>query len=204
MDRISLLHLSYDPVPQFSPRVPQIRAPGEDGKTKRICLSPTIEDAINSKPGHAAMVFAAMYYRLPIALFIYRAEIPVEDVLFPEELAKEYGVKDAPLNHEHWVLSTPNFSQEIWVLDNVIPETGFLKSVPRVEMIETHKVDEMPPYCLQSALYQMRTKFGLDIRTGAFLNTLEELDEKCKEQKLPLLSKYLYEILNKRKPKLIQ
>jgi len=203
MDKILLVHLSYDPVPQFIPRVPQARAVGENGTVKRICLAPSIEDAINSKPGHAAMVFAAMHYELPLALYVYKTVVSVAEVIFPKELEKKYGVKDAVLNHEHWILAPPKFLEEIWILDGAIPETRFFNSVPRVEKVDAHRVGEVPPYCIQTVLSRMNKEKGLNVRTAAFLNTLRDLDILCTNENLPPFSEALRKYVKARLPKLI-
>lgn len=105
---MKLYHVSYDPIWFFNPRVPKSRLPMEDAETPRICLSDRIERCVNAKPCQAQALCLAKEYGLRVPLYVYEFDtddIPPDLLVGPDELVGQYGVIDAKLNHEYWLLS---------------------------------------------------------------------------------------------------
>ena len=50
MPEINGIHISFDIVDEFTPRVPRQRCPGEDETVPRICVAEDILIAVNSVP----------------------------------------------------------------------------------------------------------------------------------------------------------
>lgn len=51
MKKSKLIHVSFDEVEQFIPRIPEQICPGEDNTIPRICAAPSV---IKALPGHSA------------------------------------------------------------------------------------------------------------------------------------------------------
>lgn len=102
-----LYHVSYTKVQQFQLRVPPHRLDNENGSMLRICCSTSIENCIMSKPGQTKFLDLCLQYKLPCILYIYRFDMnpASHDLMFPEKLEKQYGVKDATLLQEHWIMN---------------------------------------------------------------------------------------------------
>ena len=114
---MKLYHVSYDPIWFFNPRVPKSRLPMEDAETPRICLSDRIERCVNAKPCQAQALCLAKEYGLRVPLYVYEFDtdaIPPDLLVGPDELVGQYGVIDAKLNHEYWLLSGDVPYQEIY------------------------------------------------------------------------------------------
>lgn len=104
---MKLYHVSYDPIPMLKPRVPDHRLPDEDCSTPRICLSDTIENCVNAKPGQATPLYLAEQFGLRVPLYVYEfdtEDIPYGALLEPKELTHSGKVSDAEYNHEYWLL----------------------------------------------------------------------------------------------------
>lgn len=50
MSEINGIHISFDIVDEFTPRVPRQRCPGEDETVPRICVAEDILNAVNAVP----------------------------------------------------------------------------------------------------------------------------------------------------------
>lgn len=104
---MKLYHVSYDRIPEFELRIPQNRLPGEDSSIPRICLSTSIERCINAKPSQGQALYIAQQFRLRTALYIYEfdsSDIPADKLIRPDKLRRQFGVLDARVNGEHWLL----------------------------------------------------------------------------------------------------
>lgn len=172
---IELLHLSYDPISVFEPRVPGQRLDGEDGETKRICLAPDIESAINAKVDRATAVQVALKRKIPLALYVYTAKIPRQDLVLPITLYRNHGVKDAILNQEYWVLSVPNFEEHILVVDDAVFDMYPDWPSPMVKHIVTHEVASLPAACIQTTVQKVNALKGTHYTTDFLLSTLEDI-----------------------------
>lgn len=96
----------------FIPRIPKNRLPKEDDKTKRICLSPSIQDACSSFP-HKTALGHKCYSDRPMFLAVYSLPTVNDEhaILTPDEI-KEY-VPDAMKTNEHWLLKPLQLEAEI-------------------------------------------------------------------------------------------
>lgn len=116
-----LLHVSFDPVEQFYPRVPSQLASGnwigEDEKTPRICLSDSIERAITATPGGGFALQGMMACKnfLAPVLHLYFCDTNEDEqgFLSPKIVEQDHGIWDAPSTHEWWALKTPHFAHKI-------------------------------------------------------------------------------------------
>lgn len=110
---MKLFHVSYDPIPCFTLRVPAHRLPDEDGKMPRI---DSIERCVNAKPGQATALYLAKKFWLKVPLYVYEFDtddIPAGALLEPQELSQLNKVADAERNHEYWLLTVGVPYQEI-------------------------------------------------------------------------------------------
>lgn len=101
--RKSMVHVSFDPVMHFVPRVPEQRIEGiysEDSSTKRICIAPTVLRALQSIPQSALVLQYMQWLELPLVIHAYYL---TGDFYKPS--VEE--VPDAPLTQEHWLLKEP-------------------------------------------------------------------------------------------------
>lgn len=101
--RKSMVHVSFDPVLKFKPRIPEQRIEGayaEDNRTKRICVAPTILRALQAIPQSALVLQYMQRLELPLVIHVYYLT-----GIFYKPSVEE--VPDAPLTQEHWLLQEP-------------------------------------------------------------------------------------------------
>ncbi|MGN0414878.1 MAG: hypothetical protein ACI4FX_05250 [Agathobacter sp.] len=110
-----MVHVSFDRVSDFVPRVPENRCPGENSTIPRICVAPSIEDALNAMPRAGVVMDYMRQLGLPIILHVYHLE--GGRVMSSEEI-KQY-VPDASLSHEMWLLDRPKktYREDYEILD---------------------------------------------------------------------------------------
>ena len=115
-----LYHVSFFPVEQFYPRVPQIRCRFENAHIPRISFScKSVLEALRAIPDAAVTIHRMLEIGIEPTIYVYSVSeniyIPVEDPrqsaegirLLPcEETA--YYVPDAELHGECWLLDTPD------------------------------------------------------------------------------------------------
>lgn len=110
MQKQKFIHVSFDPVEKFEPRIPKNRAPGEDQTIRRICCIRTGKDiekdimkALNASPcaGEALNRIASFGF-YPV-LHVY--ELDSQDYLLPDEVQKY--VPDAYYSGECWLTKKP-------------------------------------------------------------------------------------------------
>lgn len=179
-----LLHLSYDPVEKFMLRVPQNRLKEEDGETKRICLAPSIEDAINAKPGGAAGIRIAQERKIPLLLYVYEATIPHESLIPPVEVYKAYGVLDAIHNQEYWATEVPQFQESVFVVDHVEFSQHPLFTDLRVKHVDVHRCEEIPSFCAQSWTQALNKLLSRQYLTDFLLMQLPHFEEQLQRGRL--------------------
>lgn len=143
MRTIRLHHVSFDPVSNFIPRVPQNRLETEDAVTKRICLSTSIVHCLNARPSRGDAIAAALRRKFKLCLFVYTADVPVTQLITPRELTACYGVTDAEENEEYWALTPQSFTQRIFIIQDAKLSDG-LYSAPTVFSVSLHEVSEVP------------------------------------------------------------
>ena len=110
MQKQKFIHISFDPVEKFEPKIPQNRAPEEDQTIRRICCIRTGKDmkkdimkALNASPcaGEALNRIASFGF-YPV-LHVY--EMDSQDYLLPDEVQKY--VPDAYYSGECWLTKKP-------------------------------------------------------------------------------------------------
>lgn len=107
---MKLYHVSYTPVQEFVPRIPECRADGEDAITPRICFTPRIESCINAKPSGMLPIIASAQIGIPLAIYVYEidlADYRREELLTPPEVEQNLHCSDATFNHEYCLLCKP-------------------------------------------------------------------------------------------------
>lgn len=107
---MKLYHVSYTPVQEFVPRVPECRADGEDAITPRICFTPRIEFCINAKPSGMLPIIASAQIGIPLAIYVYEidlADYRHKELLTPPEVEQNLHCSDATFNHEYCLLCKP-------------------------------------------------------------------------------------------------
>lgn len=98
-----MIHCSFDAVDEFIPRVPKSRCNGEDNTIKRICVAPTIAQALNSIPQAGLVVENMQALRLPVIFHCYY--LKADRIMSNEEVQKY--VPDAKFSGEFWVMEKP-------------------------------------------------------------------------------------------------
>lgn len=92
----------------FTPRVPENRMDDEDETTPRVCVAPTLDGCFSSAPFGGVDLDDTLVDNHGIFKVF---EIDVADlflqedkIITPEDLYERYGVDDALLTGEHWIL----------------------------------------------------------------------------------------------------
>lgn len=116
-----LVHVSFDEVKSFVPRVPKERAKGENKTVKRICFSESIEKAVNAIPngGYALRGMLRRKEVTPLLHVYFCIVSDNPDVRFipPETVQKKYNVPDAESTREWWALDIPKLEHRLVKVD---------------------------------------------------------------------------------------
>lgn len=102
MSHINGIHVSFDIVDEFIPRVPRQRCPGEDKTIPRICVAEDILNAVNAVPQAGLVMENMKSLGLPVVIHAY--------YLTGEGMGKEdvqKYVPDAKLTGEFWLTEKP-------------------------------------------------------------------------------------------------
>lgn len=102
-----LYHVSMDlslEEKEFIPRIPKYRCDGENDTIKRICVCPTLKDALGAFPYKGYYVNNLMTCRNENYLVYY--EIPKNEVIYKTDLEINDLVPDAHITKEHWILNS--------------------------------------------------------------------------------------------------
>lgn len=115
-------HISFDEVEQFVPRVPEQRAPKEDSRIPRICMTDSVLKALRSMPQTGEFLELVKFMNLTPIIYVY--EIPqnrVEEIAVNKIFERREGkypvlcneatqqfVPDALYSGEKWLLVSPN------------------------------------------------------------------------------------------------
>lgn len=103
------IHVSFDLVDEFIPRVPKRRAPGEDDRIPRICVSDQLLNCINSMPfGPQALKDMESF---GISIVIHAYYLKGDKIITTDEVAKY--VPDAEYFQESWLLTAPTSIRRI-------------------------------------------------------------------------------------------
>jgi hypothetical protein len=98
-----LVHVSFDEVERFVPRVPKQICPDEDNTTPRICVAPNILSAIQAMPQGGTVAYNMARIGVPVVIHAYYIESNA--ILMPEQIADK--VPDAVATGEMWVMAVP-------------------------------------------------------------------------------------------------
>ena len=69
-----LVHVSFDEVERFVPRVPKQICPDEDNTTPRICVAPNILSAIQAMPQGGTVAYNMARIGVPVVIHAYYIE----------------------------------------------------------------------------------------------------------------------------------
>ena len=89
------LHVSFDPVKEFIPRIPEMRLPNEDDKIKRICVSDTVKHCLAALPTVEDIIDACARYNYYPVLHVYNLTPQEDSVITTKELKRKELVPDA-------------------------------------------------------------------------------------------------------------
>ena len=103
MKKSKLIHVSFDEVEQFIPRIPEQICPGEDNTTPRICAAPSVIKALQAIPQAGEVIYYMWRIGVPIIIHAYYLESP--SVLTPDQIADK--VPDALATGETWITEIP-------------------------------------------------------------------------------------------------
>lgn len=98
-----LIHVSFDEVEKFIPRIPKQICPNEDNTTLRICVAPNVLSAIQAMPQGGEVVYYMARLGVPVIVHAYYIES--DAVLMPEQISDK--VPDAIATGEMWVTEVP-------------------------------------------------------------------------------------------------
>ena len=109
MKNVKLIHVSFDEVENFTPRVPEQRCPNEDETIPRICVAPTIRNALSAIPQAGEVIYYMERLHLPIVIHAYYIES--DSVLMSKEVVDK--VPDAMGTKEMWVIKVPDVVRRV-------------------------------------------------------------------------------------------
>lgn len=109
MRNVKLIHVSFDEVENFTPRVPEQRCPNEDETIPRICVAPTIRNALLAIPQAGEVIYYMERLHLPIIIHAYYIES--DSVLMSKEVVDK--VPDAMGTKEMWVTKVPDVVRRV-------------------------------------------------------------------------------------------
>ena len=98
-----LIHVSFDEVEKFIPRIPKQICPNEDNTTPRICVAPNVLCAIQAMPQGGEVIYYMARLGVPVIVHAYYIES--DAVLMPEQISDK--VPDAITTGEMWVTEVP-------------------------------------------------------------------------------------------------
>lgn len=102
MSEINGIHVSFDIVDEFIPRVPRQRCPGEDGTIPRICVTEDILNAVNAVPQAGLVMENMKNLGLPVIIHAYY----LTGKGMEKEEVQKY-VPDAKMTGEFWLTEKP-------------------------------------------------------------------------------------------------
>lgn len=132
---MTAIHVSFDTVTNFTPRIPKSFCTNEDYTIPRICVAPNIRSALNSIPQCGQVMEYMRKLNLPVIIHVYYLyggkQVDNKDV--------QKHVPDAGYTKEFWLTSVPDrvnridyevtdfdvckaknvFGEEVWDVSNV-------------------------------------------------------------------------------------
>lgn len=106
MAKNKMIHVSFDVVEKFVPRIPikDARLPGEDDETPRICVAPSILCCLKGMPSADTIIDNLLKAKLPVIIHAYY--LSSDSIMSNAEILRK--VPDAYLTHESWILKEPD------------------------------------------------------------------------------------------------
>ncbi len=98
-----MVHVTFDLVERFTPRVPKQRCVGEENITPRICVSSRLLQALQAVPTSGLAVYNMKRLGVPVVIHAYYLQS--DNVLTSDQIADK--VADAVVNDEMWILDEP-------------------------------------------------------------------------------------------------
>lgn len=98
----AMVHVSFDTVEQFIPRVPQQRCINEDSTTPRICVAPDLTSALQAIPQAGEVIYNMKRIGVPVIIHAYYLQCGA--VLKADEI----NVPDACVTGEMWLTDAPS------------------------------------------------------------------------------------------------
>lgn len=106
----SYVHLSFDLVEEFVPRVPKSHLKTEDAVTPRICVAKYIPQALSAVPSAGKTIEAMLEIGMPVVIHAYHLQS--DAVIQTEDLLE--AVPDAWYTGEMWITKRP---EKVWRQD---------------------------------------------------------------------------------------
>lgn len=103
MRKKKYIHVSFDVVEEFIPRVPKSRLENEDSEIPRICVTDSIDHCLQAMVAAGRTLELMQQVNVPCIIHAYYLDC--EDILETDQISKY--VPDAKENHESWLLSKP-------------------------------------------------------------------------------------------------
>lgn len=183
--RKSMVHVSFDLVKEFIPRVPSFRIEGyleEDSVTERICASSTILGALRGIPNGGEVLYQMKRLGLPILIHAYYLD---GEYIVPTE----HQVPDRHITDEVWFLKTPDKIRRIDYLVSdlkLLPINGIertIQFVVDVSVKRCHYGDNKKNLCdlFQRSMPKVIEKFSF---REIMLNIGDDLFSIKKERRL--------------------
>ena len=97
------VHVSFDVVEEFLPRVPKQRTEGEDDKISRICVSDSVLHSLNAMVDAGKVLMLMQRLNLPLIIHVYYMD---SNDAWDTDVVSKY-VPDAKEHNEKWLLSAP-------------------------------------------------------------------------------------------------
>lgn len=168
--KMKYVHVTFDHVGKFVPRVPKQRAPGEDKSIARICVAPSIRQACKALPQFGQVVDFMKKTGLPAIIHVYYLE---SDHIMDNEKVAHY-VPDAIATGEMWILDIP---QSVKRIDYEITEFSGALTQDHIG----HEIFEVKSMKLKRCKFQSNK-----------LNLIYRLSENKRESSAAIFDKYSY------------
>lgn len=199
---MNLLHVSFEPVEEFIPRIPEERHIDEDQSIPRICLSDDIRLALRAMPHAGTYIkFFLARKRNPI-FYVYRLSPEKIGHIVPrkqnlrrainycsskdkyavlDELWVSDYVLDARHTHEHWLLAKPDMKD-------------FTCVKYEISHVETERMyaDDIASYYdfIHEVNFREVQNDGRNDNLSMFLNMFHFIDEAMRQELLTMVHKY--------------
>mgnify|MGYP004458291345 FL=1 len=109
MAQTKYIHVSFDVVDAFKPRVPKSRIEGEDDTIPRICVANRLLDCINAMPSGPETMRAMRQLGLPVVIHAYYMQA---QEIWNTDAIIQY-VPDARCYGESWIRTVPTHVRRV-------------------------------------------------------------------------------------------